>query len=146
MRYRVLWLYGVTETLCNIEMSKTLYTELGLRRLAEIIKSAREHRSYREFESVTGVSHATIRRLELCEVKNPEDNTLVQVAPFTPYSYEELKAIAQERERGEIRKYRIAEDLLPMVNELPSREAARLAQMIVGKLGGVENCVRSELL
>jgi transcriptional regulator with XRE-family HTH domain len=118
-------------------MRKTLYTEQGLVRLAEIIKQARAGRSYRDFESETGVSHATIRRLEHCEVRNPEDLTLMQIALFTPYSYEELKAIAQERERGEVRKYRIAEDLLPMVNELPDREAARLAQIIVGRLAGI---------
>lgn len=118
-------------------MTKTLYTEVGLSQLAEIIKQARGDRSYREFETVTGVSHATIRRLELCEVRTPEDATLSQIAPFTPYSYEELKAIAQERERGEIRKYRIAEDVLPIVNELPAVEAARLAQMIVGRLAGL---------
>ncbi|MBW4694659.1 MAG: hypothetical protein KME27_23155 [Lyngbya sp. HA4199-MV5] len=120
------------------EMSKTLYTETGLARLAEIIKAARQHKSYREFEAVTGVSHATLRRLELCEVHNPEDNTLSQIAPLTSFTLEELKAIAQERERGKIRKYRLAEDVLPIVAELPNREAARLAQMIVGKLGGVD--------
>jgi transcriptional regulator with XRE-family HTH domain len=118
-------------------MTKTLYTEQGLLRLAEIIKQARGNRSYREFENVTGVSHATIRRLELREVTTPEDTTLSQIAPFTPYTYEELKAIAQERERGEIRKYRIAEDILPMVKELPVTEAARLAQMIVCQLAGM---------
>ena len=120
------------------EMSKTLYTQTGLARLAEIMNSARNHKSYREFEAVTGVSHATLRRLERCEVQNPEDNTLSQIAPFTSFTLEELKAIAQERERGEIRKYRLAEDVLPIVEELPNREAARLAQMIVGRLGGVE--------
>jgi transcriptional regulator with XRE-family HTH domain len=115
-------------------MSRTLYTDSGLLRLAEIIKSSRGDRSYREFEAVTGVSHATIRRLEHCEVQNPEDSTLSHIAPFTAYTFEELKAIAQERERGEVRQYRMAEDLMPMVDQLPDREAARLAQMIIGKL------------
>jgi transcriptional regulator with XRE-family HTH domain len=125
--------------LINREMSKTLYTETGLSRLAEIIKTARGQHSLREFEAVTGVSHATLRRLELCQVHNPEDNTLSHIAPFTSYTLEELKAIAQERERGEVRKYRLAEDVMPIVLELPDREAARLAQMIVGKLGGVHH-------
>jgi transcriptional regulator with XRE-family HTH domain len=129
---------GWIEMLLYLKMSKTLYTEAGLRQLAEIIKSARQHRSLRDFEAVTGVSHATIARLERCEVSNPEDNTLSLIAPHTSYSLEELKAIAQERERGEIRKYRLAEDVLPIVDELPRREIARLAQIIVGKLGGIE--------
>jgi transcriptional regulator with XRE-family HTH domain len=118
-------------------MSKTLYTVAGLSRLAEIIKTARRGRSYRQFEVVTGVSHATLRRLEFCEVSNPEDNTLSLIAPHTAFSLEELRAIAQERERGTVRKYRLAEDVLPFVENLPDQEAARLAQMILGRLGGL---------
>jgi|GEM_PF-2018276 len=118
-------------------MNKTLYTDRGLRQLAEIIKQARGRYSFREFESLTHVSHATIRRLELCEVKNPEDSTLIQIAPLTSYSYDELKAIAQERDKGEVREYRIAEDVFPMVGKLPVKEKARLAQMIMGDIAGL---------
>jgi transcriptional regulator with XRE-family HTH domain len=110
------------------------HTGAGLLRLAEIIKQVRGRYSYREFEGITGVSRATIRRLELSEVRNPEDSPLIQLAPHTPYCYEELKAIAQERERREIRKYRI-EDVLPMMDQLPKQQKARLARMIVGELG-----------
>jgi transcriptional regulator with XRE-family HTH domain len=88
----------------------------------------------REFEELTGVSDAVVRRLELQEVKNPDDVTLIRIAPRTPYTFEELKAIAQERQVAEIRKYRVAEDLLPMANELPVQERARLAQLIIGGL------------
>ncbi|NJP11518.1 MAG: hypothetical protein HC866_20285 [Leptolyngbyaceae cyanobacterium RU_5_1] len=56
---------------------------------------------------------------------------------ITPFSLEELKAIAQERQAGKVRKYLIAEDVLPMVNELSEKEAARLAQMIIGKLARI---------
>ena len=118
--------------------NKTLYTEAGVSRLAAIVRQARGNRSYREFQNLTGVSHATIRRLELQEVKSPEDLTLAAIAPYTPYTYEELKAIATERQRGEIRSYRVAEDLLPYVRELPDSEAARLAQMIVARLGNIQ--------
>lgn len=113
---------------------ESLYTEAGLERLGEIAKSARGARSFREFEKISGISHAAIRRLELVEVKNPDDTTLAKLAPYTPYSFEELKAIAQERQVGEVRKYRTAEDLLPMVAELPVPEMVRLGQMIFGKL------------
>lgn len=114
------------------------YTLEGLRRLAQIVKDARRNRSYREFEELTGLSHATIRRLELEEVKEPKDSTLEAIAPHTPYSLEELKAIATEKESSPIREYRVAEDLLPYVNQLPDIEAARLAQMIVARLAGMD--------
>lgn len=113
---------------------ETLYTEAGLKKLAQIAKNARGDRSYREFEKIAGVSHAAMRRVELVEVKNPDDTTLAKIAPYTPYSFEELKAIAQERQVGELRRYRTAEDLLPLVNELPVEERARLGQMIFGHL------------
>jgi transcriptional regulator with XRE-family HTH domain len=124
-------LYGV--------MSRSLTTEGGLSKLAEVIKQARGSHSYRDFESVTGVSHATIRRLELCEVKSPDVETLEKLSRYTPYSTSELLTIAHGRgfQSASIRHYLIAEDVLPMVNELPPKEAARLAQMIVGKLAGL---------
>lgn len=39
-----------------------------------------------------------------------------------------------------LRKFLIAEDVLPITNELPVVEAARLVQMIVGRLA--EQCTR----
>ena len=115
-------------------MSKRL-TEVGLERLAEIIKRARDSRSYREFEKVTGVSHATIRRIENGEVKKPDFETLEKLAPHSPYTPQELQAIAQGKfQVDKVRKYLVAEDVLPMTNELPAAEAARLVQLIVGRL------------
>ena len=113
---------------------ESLYTEAGLIKLAKIVRHSRGDRSFREFERLTNISHAVIRRLEIVEVKNPDDSTLSKLAPLTPFSFEELKAIAQERQQGEIRKYRVAEDLLPIVNQLPYSEMARLGQMIIAKL------------
>lgn len=112
--------------------------------MAQIARSARGERSYREFEKIAGVSHAAMRRVELAEVRNPDDTTLAKIAPFTPYSFEELKAIAQERQVGELRRYRTAEDLLPLVQELPVEERARLGQMIFGILARLIGEIRSE--
>lgn len=123
---------------------ETLYTPAGLQKLAQIARSARGDRSYREFEKISGVSHAAQRRVELGEVKNPDDTTLVKIAPYTPYSFEELKAIAQERQVGELRRYRTAEDLLPLVNELPVEERARLGQMIFGILARLIQDLKTE--
>lgn len=113
---------------------ESLYTTDGLKKLADIVRTARGDRGYRAFERLSGVSHAVVRRIELEEVKNPDDTTLAKLAPYTPYNFDELKAIAQERLVGEVRKYRTAEDLLPLVAELPVAERSRLAQLIIGGL------------
>ncbi|MFB2937540.1 hypothetical protein ACE1B6_20015 [Aerosakkonemataceae cyanobacterium BLCC-F154] len=95
-------------------------------------------RSYREFEVLSKVSHATIRRLELCDVKNPDVATLANLAVHTPYSLEELIAVAQERDKVDIRQYRTAEEAIDIVDQLNHQEAARLAQMIVGRLAKMD--------
>ncbi|MFB2897410.1 hypothetical protein ACE1CI_31215 [Aerosakkonemataceae cyanobacterium BLCC-F50] len=119
-------------------MPEPLYTESGLLKLAQIIKQARGSRSYREFEAISGVSHATIRRLEICDVKNPDIATLANLAIHTPYSVEELIAVAEERDKVDIRQYRTAEEAIGVVDQLNHQEAARLAQMIVGRLAKMD--------
>ncbi len=47
---------------------------------------------------------------------------------------EELRAIAQETPQSSVRVARIAEDLIPLVNQLPAVERARLAQYVVASL------------
>jgi transcriptional regulator with XRE-family HTH domain len=110
------------------------YTQSGLLQLARIVKQARGKHSYREFEKISGVSHSTIRRLERCQVKNPEKSTWQKIAPHTDYCTEELIAIGEQKEKAEIREYRTAEEALPVIEQLSNKEAARLAQMIVGRL------------
>lgn len=119
-------------------MPEPLYTEQGLLKLAQIIKLARGERSYREFEALSGVSHATIRRLELCDVKNPDIATLANLAVHTPYALEELIAVAEERDKVDIRQYRTAEEAITIVDQLNHQEAARLAQMIIGRLAKMD--------
>ncbi|MFB2836501.1 hypothetical protein [Floridanema evergladense] len=119
-------------------MPEPLYPESGLLKLAQIIKLARGSRSYREFEAISGVSHATIRRLELSDVKNPDIATLANLAIHTPYTLEELIAVAQERDKVDIRPYRTAEEAMSVVDQLHHQEAARLAQMIIGRLAQMD--------
>lgn len=119
-------------------MPEPLYTEPGLLKLAQIIKQARGARSYREFEALSGVSHATIRRLEICDVKNPDIATLANLAVHTPYTVEELIAVAEERDKVDIRQYRTAEEAITVVDQLNHQEAARLAQMIIGRLAKMD--------
>lgn len=119
-------------------MPEPLYTEQGLLKLAQIIKQARGSRSYREFEALSKVSHATIRRLEFCDVKNPDIATLANLAVHTPYTLEELIAVAEERDKVDIRQYRTAEEAIAIVDQLNHQETARLAQMIIGRLAKMD--------
>jgi transcriptional regulator with XRE-family HTH domain len=119
-------------------MPEPLYTEQGLLKLAQIIKQARGSRSYRELEALSGVSHATIRRLEFSDVKNPDIATLANLAVHTPYSLEELIAVAEERQKVDIRQYRTAEEAIGVVDQLNHQEAAKLAQMIIGRLAKMD--------
>lgn len=118
--------------------NRKFYKPEGLRKLAEIVRLARGSLSYREFQEITGISHGTIRRIEIQDAKIPDYETLAKLAyPITPYTLEELQAIAMHRveESIDIRQYRTAEDVLPMVMELPPSEIARLGQMLFAKLG-----------
>lgn len=126
--------------------NRTFYTKNGLKKLGEIVRQARGNLSYREFEPICGVSHGTIRRMELGDVKMPDYATLLRLAPHTPYTIEEIQAIAAEREPGDMRKYRTYQDVLPMVMELPDQELAKLGQAILAKLAGLAYCETPEKL
>jgi len=117
-------------------MGRTLYTTEGLHKLAEIVRQVRSDMSYRDFAAKAGISHATIRRIEAEEVKEPEISTLTKLAPFTPYTIEELIRICQQSsgKLPDVRTYRLAEDILPMVDDLPDIEAAKVAQAIIARL------------
>ncbi len=74
---------------------QVFYTEEGLQRLAQIVRSARSNKSYREMEALTNVAHGTLRRIELLDVSSLNVLTLQRLAPATGYSYQELMAIVQ---------------------------------------------------
>jgi transcriptional regulator with XRE-family HTH domain len=113
----------------------------GVSRLAKIVKRARATRSYKDFEQVVGVPHSTLRRIEEGLVREPEDHTLLAIAPHTPYIFEQLRSILNDRypvPLEEIQQVRTAEDLMPLVRQLSSQESARLIQLIAAQLGGIE--------
>ena len=115
-------------------MGRTLYTVEGLAKLGEIVRTARGNKSLREFGRVTGASHATITRLERGENKEPEITTLQRLAPHLGYSKEELIAICESSPRKpEVRMYRLAEDVLPVIAQWPDAEAAKVAQAIIAR-------------
>lgn len=124
------------------------YTQQGVKDLSGIIKQARGHMSYREFEAylterlaengINGkVPHTTLRRIEMCDFSpgfGPDYDTLAKLAYVTPYTIEELSAIVRERSLDMVRTYRVAEDVIPSIRELPQVQRLRLIQMIAGEM------------
>ncbi|ARV58097.1 hypothetical protein BZZ01_05110 [Nostocales cyanobacterium HT-58-2] len=108
----------------------TAFTEEGLQRLAEIVRSARGERSYNEFAKLTGVNYMTIIRLERCQVKTPKITTLQKLERFTPFTWEELLAIGTEQTGGEKREILTADDVMPYVMQLSLSEVGRLIQKL----------------
>lgn len=120
-------------------MAESLYSEVGLQRIAKIAKQARGTRSYREFEDLSGIPVSTMRRLELVEGKTPLSATLAKLAPYTPYSLEELQAIGMEEYPvSDAKKCSVAEDVLPVVHQLSKLEIVRLVQILVEQLAGLK--------
>lgn len=121
------------------------FTKEGLKRLAQIIRQARGSQSYRQFEEKLGgePSHATLWRLEHGVGKDPDLSILKKIAPFTPYSFEELLAIALQELDEPVQQiptsvsHRVvtAEDIWPLVQALPDVEKSRLGQMLFTYLG-----------
>lgn len=112
-----------------------LYTRTGLEKLAQIVKAARGSDSVRTFAKKADISHRTVTRLEEADLKEPEITTLQKIAPLTGYSKEELIAILESKPLSpQVREYRTAEDVIPIVNQLPDQQAARVAQHIIARL------------
>jgi transcriptional regulator with XRE-family HTH domain len=116
-------------------MAKTVYTYEGIEKLAEIIRVARGHESARAFAKKVGLSPTAIDRILKGEVQEPELKTLEKLAPFLGYTRDELIAIcAGDNAPQPVREYRLASDVLPIVDQLPDREAAKVAQHIIARL------------
>ena len=116
---------------CVLNKPMSAYSQSGLDKLAGIIKNARGSKSLRAFaEEVDGISHSTIGRLENAE-SDPSDEVLMILAEHTPYSYEELKAIAQGRQPKDARIYASAEDVFSVARKLSEIERRRLMHMLL---------------
>lgn len=110
----------------------------GLAQLGQIVREARGKNSYRRFAKEAGLSEATIKRIEDGMIKSPQDTTFAGLARACKRSHEELRAIARQEVTLATRQVTVAEDLIPLVNQLSNTEAARLAQYIVGRLGNLD--------
>jgi transcriptional regulator with XRE-family HTH domain len=119
-------------------MAESTNTIEGLAQLARIVREARGHRKIREFAKLAGLSHATISRIEKEDIASPSDTTFECLAEVTGKTFEELKAIARSQAPSPGKQVRVAEDVLPLVDELSDFEAARLAQIIVARLARMD--------
>lgn len=111
-------------------------TAEGLEQLALIVRQARGRHSYRVFQDICDVSHATIRRLEHKEVAGPEVQTLAKLAPYTPYSASELVDIVSGRDPQAVRSILVFSDVLPAAKGLPPIEKFKLIHALLEDLHG----------
>lgn len=114
------------------------YTEEGLEKLAEIVRSARGNMSERGFAEMIGVTNTTISRIEKCEVQEPKLDTLDKLSGAVGYTREELIAILEMNpnnpNKQPVKLYKTAEDAVPVVDQLPKREMAKLAKYLIDKI------------
>lgn len=114
------------------------YTEQGLEKLAEIVRNARGNMSERSFAEKIGVTNTTISRIEKCEVREPKIDTLDKLTSAVGYNREELIAILEmtpnNPNKQPARLYKTAEDAVPIVDQLPKREMAKLAKYLIDKI------------
>lgn len=113
----------------------SIYTGAGLAKLGALIQENRIRRGMglRAYANLVGVHHATIDRLETRRFKEPTNETLAKIAPYLGLSLIELIAIASEQPRANT-PYRTAEELTPLLAELPMVELQILHQWIHKRL------------
>lgn len=126
------------------------FTPEGLKRLGKIVRQARGSLSYRQFEQELGgePSHATLWRLEHGIGKDPDLSVLEKIAPLTPYSLEELLAIAgvEPTQRYDVQPQQTvtAEDAWVIIEQLPDSEKSRLGQMLFAYFGSRQTIQNNE--
>mgnify|MGYP001796834596 CR=1 FL=1 len=122
-------------TMQTRELPMVMDSQEGLKKLAEIIKTAREARglSLRKFADLVDVSHGTIDRLEKA-VSDVSDEVLEAISEVVPYTYTELKAISQGRQPEDLRAYVTAEDVFEVAASVSKEEQVRLMHMLLDHL------------
>jgi transcriptional regulator with XRE-family HTH domain len=118
--------------------STTIASSAGIQALAKIVEEARKTRgsSYRDFGLLTGISHATLRRLELGQIASPEVQTLQKLAPYTDYNASELVAIVGGRPVESVRDVLTVSDIWPAVERLPRAEQLKMLHRLIDLLCG----------
>lgn len=132
---------------------KLIYlTELGAIALAELVERVRGGIPYSEFESVLNrgksreqwVGGTTIWNIEKRKSGTIKRSTLEAISTLTPYSIEDLIAICQRPDAGQLRECLTAEDLVLVGKNLPKAEIVRAISMLVAYVAGLGNKHLSE--
>jgi transcriptional regulator with XRE-family HTH domain len=119
----------------KLNYMRTAYTQDGLLELGRIINTAKGELSVRAFARKAHINYQTINRLIRGEVREPEITTLEKLAPHLGRDKYQLIAICEGRKnRLQVPQYSIAEDVLPIINQLSDAEAMRVAQAILARL------------
>lgn len=117
------------------------FTPKGLAELARIVKGARQSLTYEDFGRSIGLSGVTVWKIEAQKVNSVQLNTIVALASSLEYSVEELIAICAGRKPDTVKPLRqnlTAQELLPLIHNLPSHERRRLRQLDLGSMGNKE--------
>jgi hypothetical protein len=106
-------------------------TKEGKDRLSEIVKEARQGKSYRNFK-IVGLSYETVRNLENKKYNEVRRKTLEELAPHTTYNLEQLIAICQTGPRIEVQDSLVlATDLWELVSVHPVEKQLQLIERIL---------------
>lgn len=104
-------------------------------KLSEAVRRARGDRAQRKFAKDLGVSYPAVRSWEEGE-SLPGLENLELIADTLGYTLEEfLLYLRGEESDSDRRRPKVAEDLMPVVDQLSRTELVRLAQILVSKLG-----------
>lgn len=110
-------------------------TKEKLDKLAQMIKLAKGKLSYRDFEEKTGgrfrgVSHAQLRRLELCEIKQPGYLILSKLAPFLGFDKDELwQYLYEEPTPKNLDRPHDVEQILFLIKRLEIHDVAKVNEL-----------------
>lgn len=97
----------------------------------------------RQFAKLCGVNQATISRLEMNGIKahdlsEPDNEILAKIAPYLGMSFIELVLIGLEQHQTKNKEFDKAEDLLPLLGNLPIEEIKRLQNMLSDRIQAVD--------
>lgn len=120
----------------------SVYTKAGLLKLGKIIEQSRLSRGIgcEKFGKLCGLHAMTIYRLEAGRFSEPTSDTLNKLAPFLGLSLLELIAIASEQEYP---NHKLAEEITPLIGNLPVSELRKLKQIIQERLDVAESLQRN---
>lgn len=122
-------------------MSSISLSPEGIQKLATLIKQKRGEMSLPQFGEIVGLSYVTIWKIELKERNKLQMDTLAALAPVLGYSMEELTEICTGKKNPlppPKREFLTAEDVLPIIHQLPPDEKKRLREIDLDTMSNKE--------